>query len=181
MLTEEKITTSKVQLDWPVTVDRAKRHLHVDITDNDEDDYILSLIKAVTDEAASYIGKDIAYTRNTVNMYDFSGDKVKLWEGNFESTISVVSDASVSQTVSFTFPYYNYFELELSASVTSDPLEVKFYTGWEQENCPAAIKHAVLLRVKDYYDIQRGSMNDFSLYNTMAFERLLGPYKNTRF
>ena len=180
MFAENNVTTTKTISDWPVTVDRAKRHCHVDNTDRQEDDYIRDIIKAVTEEAEGVISKDIAYKTCTSNFYDFSSDYVYIEEGNFNSTTSVVSDASVAQTVIETFPYYNYCRLKLSTSVTSDPLEVKFTTGWTQENTPAAIKQAILLRIKDYYDIHRGSENDYQVYNTKAFERLLGPYKNTK-
>jgi len=181
MITLGEITTQKVESQWPVTIDRAKRHCHVTVTDAEDNAYIGDLIQAVTQEAANFIGKDIAYTANTVYWYDFQGDTIKLYEGNFNSTISIVSDASVLQTVSETFPYHNYFTLTLSESISSDPLAIKFYTGYTQTLCPPAIKQAVLLRVKDYYDIHRGSMNDFNLFNTQAFERLLSPFKNTRF
>jgi len=179
MIAEKNITTAKTVVEYPITKDRAKRHCHVDKTWRDDDAYIEDLIEAVTQEAENYIDKDISYKSCENKYYDFSGEYIYINEGNFSSTISVVSDASVALTVSETYPYNNYCRLDLSASNSSDPLVVKYYTGFEKEDCPAAMKQAILLRLKDYYDIHRGSMNDFSLYNTMAFERLLDPFKNT--
>lgn len=184
LYTCDEITTEKtVDINnYPVTVAEAKRHCHVDQDYNLEDDYIDQLIRSCTREAEGFLGKDIAYTLNEVNLYDYSGIDVEIWEGNFNSLVSIVNDTSTLITPYRTYPYFNkiVFELSETESYTSDPLTIKFYTGWTQPNCPEDIKLAVLLRVKDYFDVHRSSEAGFQIYNSQAFERLLAPYRNSR-
>lgn len=182
MLTYNEIITAKTvdANNYPVTVAEAKRHCHVDKDWVDEDDYIDQLIRSCTKEAEGFLGKDIAYTLVDVSIYDFSGSEIEIWEGNYNSLVSIVTDTSVSITPYRTFPYYNKIYFELPSSYSSDPLSVKFYTGWQQPNCPENIKLAILLRVKDYFDVRRSSETSFQVYNTQAFERLLAPYRNSR-
>jgi hypothetical protein len=183
MLYTEEITFQKTKDDdnYPVTVAEAKRHCHVDKDWNEDDDYINQLIKSVTKESEAFIQKDICYTLNDYKLYDFTGDCIELWEGNFNNLVSITTDISTALTPDHIFPTYNevIFEWE-STSFSSDPLEVKFYTGWTQPNCPEDIKLAILLRIKDYYDVHRSSESAFQVYNSYAFERLLSTYRNTR-
>jgi len=184
LYTHDEITTEKtVDINnYPVTVAEAKRHCHVDKEWVDEDDYIDQLIRSCTREAEEFIGKDIAYTLNEINLYDFAGSELEIWEGNFNTLVSIVDDTSTLITPYRTFPYYNkvHFILSETATYTSDPLTVKFYTGWQQPYCPENIKLAILLRVKDYFDVRRSSETSFQIYNTQAFERLLAPFRNSR-
>ena len=176
-----EITTEKTpdSNNYPITKDEAKRHCHVDKDFNQDDAYITQLIRACTREAEAFIGKDIAYTLNEVNMYDYIGQYVQIWEGNYNTLVSIVDDSSTSYTPEETFPFYNYIQFKLANSISSDPLNVKFYTGWTQPNCPENIKLAIMLRVKDYYDVHRSSESSYSISDTKSFERLLAPFKNT--
>ena len=183
LFTDNEITTLKtVDTDnYPVTVAEAKRHCHVDKDWVDEDDYIDQLIKACTKEAEAFLGKDVAYTLNEVKIYDFTSSSVEIWEGNYNSLDSIVLDTSVAITPTYIFPYYNYVLFDFDGvHYTADPLTVKFYTGWTQPNCPENIKLAILLRVKDYFDVHRSSEVSYQINDTKAFERLLAPYRNSR-
>lgn len=173
-----EITFQKSVSEYPVSVEEAKQQLQMTSTEFEEQDsYIEALIKAVTKEAESFLNADIAYTLNTYNLYDFSSDKIKINEGNYKSLVSIVTDASASIEAAITFPYYTYFKIELNSSVTSDPLQVKFYTGYTKSECPENLKLAIKMRVKDYYDHQRGSLTPLQLHDTKAFERLINSCK----
>ncbi len=169
-----EVTTQKTVIEYPVTVEECKEQLQMTQSEfGDQRNYIEGLIKTATIEAEAVFEADIAYTYNTVNLYDFSGSSIRIDEGNFNNLVSIITDASISLDASNTFPYYTYFVLDLSSSVFSDPLEVKFYTGFKRTECPENIKTAIKMRVRDYFDVQRTSMSTLNIYDTKAFERLI--------
>ena len=96
---------------------------------------------------------------------------------NFISFTSAITDASTALTVSETHIQYNYFYVVFSESTSADPLTITFKTGFEEGNCPALIKQAVLLEVANLYDVDRLSYAPGSVKETKAFERLLDSFR----
>jgi hypothetical protein len=174
-LTEKPV---KVKNSYPVNLEEAKRHLRLDIDFDKDDDYIRSLIEAATEKCEEYIGKDLSYTENTLTVFSFIGSGLMIPEGNFHSFISAVTDASVAVPIESTEIGYNRVYVKFSNdSVSSDPLIVKYKTGYEPGTTPSLIKQAVLVKVGDLYDNERSSYSSGNAKNDNAFERLLDSYK----
>ena len=171
---------TKTKLSYPISLKEAKRHLKV-INFNDDDDYITQLISAATQQCENYIGKDIAKTRNVVEIDDFCSDNFRVNEGNFLEVETVITDASTLKNVENTTAYYNYFTTELTESISSDPLTITFTTGYEDDECPEIIKQAILVKIADMYDVERTSYEYSGYKDNRIFERMLEPYKQILF
>lgn len=178
--------TAKTKTIYPVTLYEAKLHLRVDDDFTNDDGYIEGLIKAATQQAENYIGNDIAYTSNVTSYYDWSGDTVRVDEGNLIDVQYVISDTSVAQTISAIKSYYNYFEVLLSESVSSTtdytPLKIEYTTGYDENECPEVIKQAILVKIANMYDVDREDATPkFLNTNTSASNMMLDAYKHIDF
>jgi len=171
----------KTKISYPVSLSEAKRHLRVEDDWHEDDDYIGNLIQAATSKAEQYIGKDVAETTNSQSLYDYSGSYLKLAEGNFESFTQAVTDTSTLVEVDHTEVFYNYAYIEFDESVTADPLVICYNTGYNEGECPAIIKQAVLIKIGDLYDQQRQSYDIGNLKPNKAFESLLDSYRQIIF
>jgi len=167
----------KTKVSWPVSLSEAKRHLRVEDDFHEDDDYIQNLIYAATAKAEQYIGKDIAETTNSQSLYDYSGDDLTLMEGNFNSFTEAVTDTSTAYNAIETRIYYNSAYVELSESVSSDPLVVSYKTGYDQGECLPLIKQAILIKIKDFYDEQRSSYDKGTVRPNKAFEYQLDSFR----
>ncbi len=119
---------------YPVSREEAKTHCEIETSDEANDGYIDRLIKAATRQCENYVGKDLAVTTSSINLYNFTGNFIKLYEGNVISVEHVISDASVSLAVSGYKYFDNWFEVYLSnsTSYTTDytPLKVEYTSGY---------------------------------------------------
>lgn len=168
---------TKTKSSYPVSLSEAKRHLRVEEDWHDDDDYIDNLIKAATQKAEQYIGKDIAETENVKIMYDYYGSSIVLDEGNFDSFTQAVSDSSTLVDIDHTEIGYNYAEVIFNSSISSDPLTITYKTGFVEGECPVLIKQAILVKIADLYDIDRQSYTVSTYKESKAFESLLDSYK----
>lgn len=167
---------TKTKLNYPVSLDEAKRHLRIDDSWDKDNDYIRNLIYAATEKCEQYIGKDISETENVLKIWDFIGSDFYVEEGNFLELTSVqASDASTSLSVEETQVYYNRFYVELTSYTNQDPLYVNYKTGYEPGSVPSIIKQAVLVKIGDFYDNERSSYNKDR--DNRTFERLLDSFK----
>lgn len=167
---------------YPVTLCEVKRHLRIDNDFVDDDAYLESLIQAATTMAENYIDKSIAKTLTEVRIDDFSGDFIKIFDGNFINVVSVLDSSDVSiGTIHQTSKHDDYFSIEWNDSFSSDPLKISYYAGFNEDATPALLKQAVLIKIADLYDSQRASLNWSGLINNRVFEEILNYYKNYRF
>ena len=171
----------KTKLTWPVSLSEAKRHLRVYDEEREDDNYIQDLIYAATAKAEQYIGKDIAETNNTQQIYDYIDDSLYIKEGNFISFTQAVTDASALCTVDHVDTFYNYTYVEFTNSYDSDPLTITYKTGFNEGECPALIKQAILIKIADLYDVDRQSYLMGSLKENKAFEALLNSFQQVIF
>ena len=171
-------TITKTKDYYPITLTEAKRHLRVEPFFKDDDDLIDDLIESATGYCEDVIQKDIALTSNVVNVYNFSGQYIKIWEGNFNSLTSVLDGSTGVATVN-TWPYIEYVLIE-TVSTSADPLTVNFKTGYSENACPVQIKQAILIKIADFYDVERQGYTPSVLKANDSVERLLSRYKNTR-
>lgn len=173
-------TISKTINSYPVDLEEAKRHLRVETFWTEDDSLITDLIKSATGYCEDVIQKDIANTSNEVNIYNYSGQEIKIWEGNYNELTNIITDSSTEVTPTQVFPYYEYVLMEIP-SVSSDPLTVNFITGYDASTCPQQIKQAILIKVADFYDVERQGYNPSVLKSNDIVDKLLGRYKNMRF
>lgn len=175
-----EITKSKAY--YPVSLNEAKRHLRVDMDFTDDDDYIEDLIVSATTLAENYINKDIAKTTNTLEIYNFYGDSITIYEGNFISVIDVVDeyDASIG-TIDYTAGHNNSFTINWSSPIEADPLKITFYTGYNDNETPQLIKQAILIKIGDLYDNARSDYNWNGMQDNKVFETILNSYIALRF
>jgi hypothetical protein len=168
--------TTKSKVNYPLSVSEVKRHLRLDSDFVDDDDYINTLIIVATQYCENYIGKDIAYTLNTLRIDDWDGDFLKVYDANFLS--ATTSHGTILQTST----HYDYFQVEFTESVSADPLTLTYYTGYATTSTtPELIKQAILVKIADLYDNERSSYGyGGSRYNTVI-EMLLSGYVNIRF
>jgi hypothetical protein len=177
---EDQIT--KTKLVYPVTLCEAKRHLRIHNDFKDDDDYISDLIKAATTLAENYINKDIAKTSNVLRINEFYSDSIKIYEGNFLSLTSVLNASSVAVgTVVQTSKHFDYFSIEWTAYIDSDPLTINFNTGYEEDECPELIKSAILIKIGDLYDNSRSSWIYSGMMDSKTFETIMNYYVAARF
>jgi len=189
--TSQDITFTPTRISYPVSVGEAIYHLRVEDDDNEQElNYINSLVIAATHEAENYIQKDLAKTRYLAQMWDFTGSSISINKGNLNEIESITnsSDASISYDTNSLRHYYSSFYLALNSGTSSDPLNVTFTCGYNQDSCPQEIKQAILLKIKTYYDPVRDdyTRNDSNMIlggikTNGAFERLLAKHKNIRF
>lgn len=167
---------------YPVTLSEIKRHLRLHNDFVDDDDYLMVLREVATQMAENYINKAISKTLNTIRIDDFNSDFIKIMEGNFLSVVDVTdSGGSSIGTVKQTSVHYDFFTIEWTASIASDPLTITFYTGFEEDQTPNVIKHAILIKIADLYDNQRSDYNWNGYADNKVFETILNAYVAMRF
>jgi hypothetical protein len=172
----------KTKLNYPVSLCEVKRHLRIDNDFVDDDAYLEGLIIAATQLAENFIEKDIAETSTVLRLDDFVGDYVRITDGNFLSLTSVVNDASVAiGTVHQTSKHDNFFQIEWTTSLCSNPLTITYKTGFLENTTPPIIKQAILIKIADLYDSQRADYNWSGMQDNKVFENILTYYKQIRF
>ena len=168
----------KTKTKYPISVLEAKRHLRIDMDWNDDNDYIVDLIKAATEIAENYTGIDIAKTHNILTLYDFYGDKVTLQQGDYIEADSLTCDncGDASVGIDYVVKNRNTTEVYFTTYLDGDPLIFQYYTGYN-DNVPAPIKRAILLKIGELYDVDRQGYVVGSTTKTNAFENILNPYR----
>ena len=180
-----QVKTSKLKIGYPISLTEAKRHLRVEDSFVQDDDMIQDIIEDATEIIESFIQKDIALTQNVTEIYDFIGDTVWIEESPLKEVTEIISDASTAVTWENTFPYYNYFQVDLTSgsSITSDPLTVKYTTGYSfsDSDIPKTLKRAILIKIGDLYDVERQGYSLTTIKSNDAVDRLIAKYKSTIF
>jgi hypothetical protein len=171
----------KTKTVYPIDLEELKRHLRIDLTNNEDDDYLTNnVVKAATRKAENFIDKDIAYTKCVYTVNDFDNSYVNIPEGNLISFDYLISDTSTLLTYSALEVEEGEFHLEWDNNVKSDPLTLQFTTGYATDICPDDIKQAIMIECGNYYDMERNSYTYSNVKKSDVFERLLQPYKIIR-
>lgn len=167
---------------YPLSLCEIKRHLRLHNDFVDDDDYLMGKRDAAVQMASNYLNKAIAKTRNVLRINDFNSDTLKIYEGNFLSIVSVVDASAVAiGTVHQTNVHYDFFTIEWENAICADPITITFYTGYEEDQTPELIKQACLVKIADFYDNQRSSLNWNGMTDSKVFETLLNYDAAIRF
>ena len=176
------VQETKTKLIYPLTLSEVKRHLRIDNDFVDDDAYLEDLIIAATNMAENYIEKDIAKTSTELRIDDFSGDWIRINDGNFLSIVSVKDSNDVSiGAIKQTSKHDDFFQIEWATILNSDPLKITYYSGFNENETPVLIKQSCLIITADLYDSQRSNMNWSGLTNNHVWESILNYYKMIRF
>lgn len=173
---------TKTKISYPLTLDEVKRHLRIDPEFTDDDDYIQDLISVGTQIAENFIEKDIAKTLTEVRIDDFDSDWIRINDGNFLSIVSVFNASDISiGTIHQTSKHDDFFQIEWTSGIASDPLKISYHSGFEVATCPGILKQAILIKIADLYDSARSDYNWNGMQDNKVFENILGYYKIIRF
>jgi uncharacterized phiE125 gp8 family phage protein len=170
----------KTKVTYHILVADAKVHLNIDSTFTADDTYLTTLIADATQIAENYIDADIAKTTNVFEIYDYAGTYVKLDEAPFISLDSVtyLDSAAAEQTVTkadiLIKKGTQKTELTLPNSLSTKLLTCNYTSGYSAAaNVPPNIHRAILQKIADLYDVNRGSMMSKAFIDSKAFERAL--------
>lgn len=172
----------KTKIVYPLSLNKVKRHLRIDNSFVDDDDYLSTLIIVATNIAENFIEKDVAKTKTELRIEKFDGDCIEINDGNFLSVISV-SDGNYDAigTIDFITKKQNLFFIQWKESIASEPLHISYYSGYEENTTPEIIEQAILIKIADLYDSQRSDILWSGHTNQMVFESILNPYRQIRF
>lgn len=161
---------SKSKISYPISLssDEAliKRSLSLDMSENEDNDYIDSLIESSTELTEGRINQDIAYTNNTITLDGFSGSELAINQGNLNTITSIVNNDSSTLITSFeTKKSYSQFTISFDPAISCESLTINFTTGWDNYNdVPKGLKLAILAKTKG------------SLLETDAFDSVWESY-----
>jgi uncharacterized phiE125 gp8 family phage protein len=174
---------TKVKSQYPLSLTEVKQHLRIDITNTEDDDYLVNnIIKSATRNVERYIDRDIAYTTNTLIIEDFYGDFLRVNEANLIS----ITDVSINGILYSDYEleiYNDHFNLDWDGNCKGGEdytLVMHFITGYNPDNIPDDIKQAILIKCGDLYDQERNSYTYSNLKKSDAVERLLMSYCTVR-
>ena len=172
---------AKTKSIYHLALEEAKEHLRLRDAFVNDDKQIRRLIKAAVEFVEGDIEKDIAYTTNVLTRNEWGGSVIRVNEGNMVSISSITTTESGGSPVTLsdytTYVYRDYFKVELDADVSTDLLTVNFITGYAADAIPWDLRQACLIKVSDFYDVDRSSSRFVSIKDTEAYERIIRRYK----
>jgi len=192
-------TTEKTAKIYQVTLEQARSQLNMEADFTDDDVILNRFIKGATAEAEAKINKDIALTSCVMTIKDSQGEKVYFYKGNqilideghlnSLTAIKYLDEAQEEQILDSSkydvTKYYNYFLIDFRDAVESTKITIEFKTGFTADETPPDIIDAILIKLTDSYDIERGT---YGLVKKMvssgaadAFERKLAFHVKTSF
>jgi uncharacterized phiE125 gp8 family phage protein len=141
-------------VDWAITLADAKSFLRV--SGNIDDNYIETLIEAVSNQIEEYIGRD-TYERTRQSQWDRFGQYVSLPygpHGDVTSVQSITYDNVVTDLVAGTDYYVQ--GLQFKSIMVDNPsdgqfLRVTYESGYQPGSCPPAIRGAILQEISLQY------------------------------
>lgn len=163
----------KQKLDYLITLDEVKRHLRIDELETDNDDSINFYLKASINYCENYINSDIALTKNTLTVYDFKGDRLRIDEGNL-IIVSGLTGTSITYGV---FDNITDFNLYFDEYVSETDLIIEYYSGFEKSSLPDIVKNYIIIKTADLFDVDRNSYTASSYKVNNLAEMFLGYYK----
>jgi len=171
----------KQKISYPITLETdssiIKSHLNYDPSENIDNEYINHLIKSSIEHCEGFNNKDIAYTLNTFTIWNFYDDEIQIGESNFHSINEIISDTSTLLSYNDIVIDNNCFKILFGYSISSNPLTIKFYTGYQSINdMPIGLKHMILIKTADLYN-HRDSDSASSIVYNRTWERLSIPYR----
>lgn len=151
---------SKTKISYPISLitdsSIINRFMSIDASESYEDrDYIDLQIQSATELTEGQINQDIAYTRNSVTLKDFTGSKLVIPQGNLNSVTNIINNDTSTAITSYTIndKSYAFFEIEFDPEIRSESLTINFTTGWSNlSDVPKTLKLAILSKTLGAYN-----------------------------
>ncbi|MCT8876656.1 head-tail connector protein [Shewanella xiamenensis] len=165
------IVTKRPELS-PVSLKKVAQHLR--ISDENENEYLDSLILAATDYVEQYCNIKIMTTHMAMELNVKANQPVKLLFGDLKSVESVYVDDVLLDKTEYKVSY-------IKKSITfneSAEVVINFIVGTDDVlDVPAAIKQAILLIIGTFYE-HREQQTELSLKEIpFGVENLLAKYR----
>jgi hypothetical protein len=162
-------------LEYPITQEECKSHFRLNADYSDDDFEISRFIQSATDIIERGVGYDIAYKETTIEIEDFGGNKISVYIGNFKSLIGVydANDVSINydKVIVPNTDIPDSFQIIFPSSVSSNPLKIKFYSGWKTNEVNPGLANLVKIKAGDLYSRERGS---YLFTSHQVNEKLIG-------
>jgi uncharacterized phiE125 gp8 family phage protein len=172
---------AKTKTIYHLALEEAKEHCRLRDQFIQDDKQIRRLIKAAVEFVEGDIEKDIAYTSNVLTRNEWGGSVIRVNEGNLISITSITTTESGGSPQALsdftTYVYRDYFRVDLDTAVSTDLLTVNFITGYAADAIPWDLRQACLIKVSDFYDVDRSSSRFVSIKDTVAYDRIVNRYK----
>lgn len=172
---------AKTKSDYHLELEEAKEQLRLLDTFDQDDSHIERLIKVAVEFTEAEIQKDISYTTNVLTRNDWAGGVIQINEGNLISITSITTTDGEGSPVALsdftTYVYRDYFRVELDETIDTYLLTVNFITGYAADAIPWDLRQACLIKVSDFYDVDRASSRFVSIKDSGIFERICNKYR----
>ena len=168
-------------IQYPVTYLDTINHLRLE--SSDDNNAVQRLIRSATRLAENYTDMNIALREHTLIDNTDNGDIV-FTANNFRKIESVKIDGSeysefdILDITTFN-DNYNTYLLDLKGA--AGEVELKYTTGFAQNECDESIQTAILLKVGELYDVDRSGYVFNNYRSTNSFERILDYHKRIYF
>lgn len=173
------------QTDWAISLSEAKDHLNV--TSNDYDDYILSLIQGAQKMIEESYGLSLTQATYDALIDEFPTDEIDIWLWPISSVTSVKYTDSDGNTQTVDSSNYATDLYSMPARIvpiggyswptvkdTVNAVQIRIVTGFASpETVPADIQLAMKLLIADWYDNREDRGRRF----TRVSERILSKYR----
>ena len=174
--------TFKTKVTYHILLSDAKAQLNIEKDFKDDDDVITQMVKDATSDAENYMEHDVAKTTNVYEASDFYSNVITLLDTPFISLESIsyldaagdsqsitVADCTIKKALQKTL-----IVLPDEGILDTDLLTVNFTTGHlTASTVKPNVHRAIMMRMSDYYDVNRGSMVSGAFKDSGAFERAL--------
>ena len=139
-----------------MTVAEVKKQLNISTDYTDDDDYIQALIDAAIDFVEGEIAADIEETTNILTLTN-PGQKITAKYAPFLSLISVDIDGE-SVDIESVEVESNFATTVFTLPESGGDVKIMFNTGYADEDIPAGIRQAVIIKAASLYDAERSDM-----------------------
>lgn len=169
--------TSKTKSYNTISLNEIKEHLRIDESDDSYNSELQQLIRVAISDAEKLTNIDIAPTVSLLEDYDVNGCYYRIDQPSIViigvSAVTSTNEVSVISGIS-QYKFHNYTTIKFNSSIGADKLLVKYSSGFSA--VPDLIKHAIKLKVGEYFDQDRTNTLPTSIQHSKAFERLLSSY-----
>lgn len=163
-----------------VSLNDLKQHLRIDENDSTYDAELIRLSKVAIIMAEKYTQADLSATVTLLEDYCINSNCYEVGESNINvigitgataSDTFIVSDYSVQKFSSYT-------RIKFNNNVKADTIKIRYSSGYSVGTFPIDIKHAILIKVAELFDVDRQNHIATNIKPSKTFERLLAPYVN---
>ena len=160
-----------------ISLTEVKQDLKIHESDDNSNAELQRLIRAALTEAEKFTSCDIVPTVNILEDYCIYGCWYEIPHPSITiSGVTAVTESNIATVITaYTkYNFNNFTKIKFSASLNAHKLLIKYSTGYS--TLPDDVKHAVKLKIGEYFDVDKNGYIPNNMQRSKAFERLLSPY-----